>query len=46
MTQEFKGFVWGFSIHSARSSQCGTRKRGERGSRAREEVTWPQLVQK
>lgn len=29
MTQEFKGFVWGLSIHTARSSQCGTSKRGK-----------------
>lgn len=31
MTQKSQGLVWGFSIHSARSSQCGTRRQGREG---------------
>lgn len=31
MTQKSQGLVWGFIIHSARSSHCGTRKKGRRG---------------
>lgn len=31
MTQKSQGLVWGFSIHSARSSQCGTRRKGREG---------------
>lgn len=31
MTQKSQGLVWGFIIHSARSSQCGTRKKGREG---------------
>lgn len=31
MTQKSQGLVWGFIIHSARSSHCGTRKKGRGG---------------